>query len=190
RRQRECDRDARGEGARGPAAVSARLAGEPTSHGRAILLAAVAAGVVAVLGVEVLSLVHGVHRLPVNGLVVLAIAVGVVVYRGHAPRTPHVWPRFAALDAALVSIGLVTLAVALVAAPNTWDSMTYHLPRVAHWAANGSVEHYPTSIDRQLWQPPFAEYLVLLSWVAIGGDRLANLPAWLAAAGAVLAVVE
>src|SRR6185503_13117846 len=105
--------------------------------------------------------------------------------------TSHVWLRFGALDAALVSIGFVTLAVALVAAPNTWDSMTYHLPRVAHWAANGSVEHYPTSIDRQLWQPPVAEYFVLLAYVGLGGsDRLANLPAWLAAAGSVLAATE
>src|SRR6185436_9073646 len=191
RRQRECDRDARGEGARGPAAVSARPAGELTSHGRAILLAAVAAGVVAVLGVEVLSVVHGVRRLPVNVLVAVAIAMGMLVYRGNAPRTSYGWPRFDALDAAIVSIGLVTLVVALVAAPNTWDSMTYHLPRVAHWAANGSVAHYPTSIDRQLWQPPVAEYFVLLAYVGLGGsDRLANLPAWLAAVGSVLAASE
>src|SRR6185503_576531 len=104
--------------------------------------------------------------------------------------TSHVWLRFGALDAAIVAIGLGTLAVALVAAPNTWDSMTYHLPRVAHWAANGSVAHYPTSIDRQLWQPPFGEYLVLLAYVALGGDRLANLPGWVAAVGAAIAASE
>jgi 4-amino-4-deoxy-L-arabinose transferase-like glycosyltransferase len=162
------------------------------SYGRAGLLGALAAGVVAVLGVEVLSLAHAVRQGPAVLLVVAALAVAGVVAWREAPRGPRVAPRprVHPLDAAIVAIGLVTLAVALVAAPNTWDSMTYHLPRVAHWAANGSVAHYATWIDRQLWQPPFAEYLVLLGYVAVGGDRLANLPAWLAAAGTVVAASE
>ena len=172
---------------RGQAAAGLR------SHGRALLLAAVASGVVAVLGVEVLSLASAVRRLPVGVLAVATIATALVVHRREAPRGRHVASHGSsfALDAAVAAIGLVTLAVALVAAPNTWDSMTYHLPRVAHWAANGTVAHYPTSIDRQLWQPPFAEYLVLLGYVGFGGsDRLANLPAWLAAAGTVVAASE
>lgn len=160
------------------------------TRGRAVLLAAVAANVVAVLGVEVLSLAHAVHRLPVCLLVALTLATAVVVARREGPAGPRAGFQPSPSDLVVAVIALVTLAVALVAAPNTWDSMTYHLPRVVQWAGHGSVEHYPTSIDRQLWQPPFAEYLVLLLWVALGGDRLANLPAWLAAGGAVLAVVE
>src|SRR5262245_34735719 len=42
---------------------------------------------------------------------------------------------------------LVTLAVALAAAPNNFDSMTYHLGRVAHWMQNHDVRPYPTNID-------------------------------------------
>ena len=169
-----------------------QTAGALRSHGRAWLLGAVAAGVVAVLGVEVLSLAHAVRQGPAVLLIVASIAAGAFVTWREAPHgpPPAAPPRAWALDAAIVGIGFVTLAVALVAAPNTWDSMTYHLPRVAHWAANGSIAHYPTAIDRQLWQPPFAEYLVLLAYVALGDDRLANLPAWLAAAGTVVAASE
>ena len=164
--------------------------GEIRTRGRAMLLAAVAANVVAVLGVEVLSLAHAIRPLPVWALVAASLATGITVARREAPRgararwTPH------PLDVPIALIAVVTLAVAVVAPPNTWDSMTYHMPRVVQWAAHGSVEHYPTSVDRQLWQPPFAEYLVLLLQVVLGGDRLANLPAWLAAAGSIVAVVE
>ncbi|NEQ81489.1 MAG: 4-amino-4-deoxy-L-arabinose transferase, partial [Moorea sp. SIO2I5] len=35
---------------------------------------------------------------------------------------------------------------AMVAPPNTWDSMTYHMSRVLHWMQHHSVAHYPTHI--------------------------------------------
>jgi hypothetical protein len=78
----------------------------------------------------------------------------------------------------LIASGLVVLLiglVALLAAPNTYDSMTYHLSRVAHWARQGSVDHYPTHIVRQLTAPPLAEFAILQLQVLSGGDRLANL---------------
>jgi hypothetical protein len=92
---------------------------------------------------------------------------------------------------ALLVIGATTLLVALVAAPNSWDSMTYHMARVAQWYDHGNVEHYYTAIDRQLWQPPFGGYLVLLGYGGLGGrDHLANLPQWIAGVGAVLLAME
>jgi ABC-type uncharacterized transport system permease subunit len=30
--------------------------------------------------------------------------------------------------------------------PNNWDSMTYHMARIAHWVMNESIEPYPTHI--------------------------------------------
>ena len=55
-------------------------------------------------------------------------------------------------------------------APNNWDSLTYHLARVIHWHQNGSVSYYPTLIDRQLYQPPFAEYVALHAMTISRGD--------------------
>jgi hypothetical protein len=60
--------------------------------------------------------------------------------------------------------GAGTLIVALWAPPNNWDSMTYQMARVAEWYDHRSVAFYPTAIDRQLWQPPLAEYLILVTY--------------------------
>lgn len=86
----------------------------------------------------------------------------------------------------VVGIGLIlsgTLLTALVAAPNNWDSMTYHMARVAHWSQNQSVAHYPTSIPRQLYLGPGAEFVILHFQILTGGDRLANVIQWLSAPG-------
>jgi hypothetical protein len=78
--------------------------------------------------------------------------------------------------------------VALAAPPNTYDAMTYHMSRVAHWAQNQSVAHYPTSIIRQLVQPPWAEFAILHAYVLAGGDRLANMVQWFSMLGSAAGV--
>jgi 4-amino-4-deoxy-L-arabinose transferase-like glycosyltransferase len=75
--------------------------------------------------------------------------------------------------ASLVCAALVVL-VALLAAPTTWDSMTYHLARVAAWLQLGGVSHYATSSLPQLFQPPGAELAIAQLQAIVGGDRLAS----------------
>lgn len=70
---------------------------------------------------------------------------------------------------------LITLLTALIAPPNTWDSMTYHMPRVMHWIQNGSLAFYPTVIERQLYISPFSEYVICFLQLLTGTDRFANL---------------
>ena len=82
------------------------------------------------------------------------------------------------MAAALVLIGGGTLLTAVLAAPNNYDSMTYHLPRVMHWVQNGSVAHYPTRIDRQITQNPGAEFLLTQVYLLTGSDRWLNLVQW------------
>ena len=66
--------------------------------------------------------------------------------------------------------------------------MTYHMSRVAHWWANGTVAFYPTNIQRQLYSSPLAEYAILQFFVLGGGsDRLANLVQWFCFGGSALA---
>ena len=60
--------------------------GEIRTRGRAMLLATVAANVVAVLGVEVLSLVHAIRPLAVWVLIAAALATGITVAWREAPR--------------------------------------------------------------------------------------------------------
>lgn len=78
--------------------------------------------------------------------------------------------------------------IAVVAPPNNWDSMTYHMSRVVHWMQNRSVEHYPTSYVPQLYHPPWAEFAIMHFQILSGGDRFANLVQWLSMVGSAIAV--
>jgi hypothetical protein len=83
---------------------------------------------------------------------------------------------------------LATGFIAVVAPPNTWDSLVYHMPRVAHWIQNGTVAHYPTHIPKQLHLAPWAEFAILQPQILSGGDRFANLVQWLAMLGCLVGV--
>ncbi|MFI5171630.1 MAG: ArnT family glycosyltransferase [Chitinophagales bacterium] len=88
----------------------------------------------------------------------------------------------------IVFILCITGITAIVAFPNNWDSMIYHLSRVMHWIQNGNVEFYPTEIDRQLTQPPLAEYIILHFQLLSNIDRFASLVQWLFFAGNIAVV--
>ena len=78
--------------------------------------------------------------------------------------------------------------IALIAPPNTWDSMTYHMSRVAHWIQNKTLAHYPTHILRQLSFTPGAEFVIMNFQILSGGDRFANLVQWFSMLGSVIGV--
>lgn len=72
--------------------------------------------------------------------------------------------------------------------PNTWDSMTYHLPRIEHWIQNGNLDFYPTSIERQLISAPFAEIAILYGRILTGSDYLMNIVQWFSFLGSLIVV--
>jgi len=82
----------------------------------------------------------------------------------------------------------LTGMTALLAVPTNYDSLTYHLARVAHWAENQGVSFYPTQIVRQLHQPPWGEFAMLHLYLLGGGDRLVNLVQWFSMVGSVVGV--
>ena len=95
------------------------------------------------------------------------------------------------LLAVLICIFMIMLVlglVAFVAAPNTWDSMTYHLSRVVHWEQNQSLAFYPISISRQLHLGPLAEMIILNFQILAGNDRLASFVQFFAMIGCVVGV--
>jgi len=99
---------------------------------------------------------------------------------------PLHWMEWVALAAIAALLGLTALT-ALVSAPNTWDAMMYHLPRVIEWINNRGVQFFPT-IDRfQLDQAPFAEYVMLHLYLLFGSDRLVGLVQWFGYAGCIVA---
>ncbi|VAX35701.1 FIG00556318: hypothetical protein [hydrothermal vent metagenome] len=94
----------------------------------------------------------------------------------------------------IVSLACITIIIiavgitALIAPPNTWDSMTYHMSRVAHWIQNRSVSHYPTHIQRQLYQNPWAEFAIMHVQILSGSDRYANLVQFFSMFGSIVGV--
>jgi len=88
----------------------------------------------------------------------------------------------------VLSILAITGFIAFVSPPNNWDSMTYHLPRIMHWAAQGSLEHFPTDIPRQNLFPPGAEYMLLHIFLLTSNDQWFNLLQWSALVGSCLGV--
>lgn len=58
--------------------------------------------------------------------------------------------------------------------PNNWDSLTYHMSRIMYWLTNENLNYFPTHILRHLYQPPFAEYLIMNVNVLQGNDFFSN----------------
>jgi hypothetical protein len=109
-------------------------------------------------------------------------------------KRPILWPErsFGPVELTLVAAIVAILAaigiIAWLAPPNTWDSMTYHMSRVMHWAQNRSVAHYPTHILRQLHQAPWSEYVILHLRLLSGTDHYSNFVQWYSMVGSAIGV--
>jgi 4-amino-4-deoxy-L-arabinose transferase-like glycosyltransferase len=101
-------------------------------------------------------------------------------------------PRPGPIDSLLIAIIAIILAIlafiALKSPPNSTDAMAYHLPRVLYWAQQHSVSFFSTPYLNQIMLQPFAEYLMLQTYILSGGDHFINLVAWLACLTSIVAV--
>jgi dolichyl-phosphate-mannose-protein mannosyltransferase len=79
---------------------------------------------------------------------------------------------------------VLTGAVALLSAPNSYDGLSYHLPRVERWIQQGSLAPFATHDPRQLFMPSWPEYAILQLRLLSGDDHFANLVQWIGMAGA------
>src|SRR5581483_10556060 len=163
----------------------------------AVLKAAVVFGVVVALNTELLSLASLISPvgLGIAWIVECIVAAALVVRsrdRVRAAVRGLAMPRPGpAAVVAMVAVGFIVAAIAVtavVAAPNTYDSMAFHMSRVAHWVADHSIAPYPTNIVRQLYEPPWSEFAILQLQVLSGGDQLASTVQWLAMCGCLVGV--
>jgi hypothetical protein len=83
---------------------------------------------------------------------------------------------------------VMTALVAFLAPPNTFDSLNYHMARVAHWAQNQSLRHYHTGMDIQNSYAPGAEMSILNLFVLSGNDLFVNFIEWSVSLGSVIGV--
>jgi len=91
----------------------------------------------------------------------------------------------------LAGAGIIVLLIgitAVVAPPNMWDAMEYHLPRVVMWMSNRSVRFYPTPDYAQLVLGPWSAYAMLHSYLLWGSDRLVNLVEFFSLCGSLVGV--
>jgi hypothetical protein len=143
-------------------------------------------GATLVVLLEILSLFKSIASMPLSILWLLATCVTLFIglKRGSLQRSivrvkrelPLLKPGF--LPIAGGSMLLLLLYIALKAPPNNVDSLLYHMPRVLHWAQDGSLAHYPTGYEHQLWNPIWAESAILNLRLLWGNDQLANLIQW------------
>lgn len=91
----------------------------------------------------------------------------------------RLWSSFSPAEKLMASLMLLLFVLLFIAAlftvPYNYDSMTYHLGRVAHWIDNQSVNHFITNIDRQNYSPVLAEYNLLHMYLLTGSDSFLNM---------------
>jgi hypothetical protein len=161
-----------------------------------VLFASIPCAIFVVFLTEALTPFHLVTRPSlIVGWLLFAVASFAWMWnvRQQPAATSNFFRRFAELRRMeKFSFGLILLIAALIAltavasAPNNWDAMEYHLPRVMEWVNNRGVQFYPTLDWFQLDQPPFAEYSILHLHLLVGSDRLDALVQWLAYLGCIL----
>ena len=173
--------------------------GESPPDGRQALLQACAVWGGAIgLVTEVLSLFGGLSRVPVAAFWALA-SLAITLEGGTRrsivlalTRIRQGWHPSKALDRLFVLVLLSLMGILLVVAyaspPNNTDSLLYHMARVAHWAQNASLKHYPTAFEPQLWSSIWAEEAVLHLRLLWGNDRLSNLVQWFSMVGSIIGV--
>jgi hypothetical protein len=81
---------------------------------------------------------------------------------------------------------LILLLIAFSSAPNNWDSLTYHLPRIMHWLQNGSVAHYPTAITRQISLNPWSEFAMMVLYALSDSDAYVAGVQWFSMLGSLI----
>lgn len=147
---------------------------------RATAITTIAWYSVMLLFTEVLSVIHKMTKgiVFIVWLIVFLISL-YICYKKRAFTIKSSLIPTTKLGKCLAVFGLLWILLlgfaAIGTVPYNYDSMTYHLSRVANWVQNASVNHYATNIERQLFSPVLAEYAVLHTYLLSGGDQFVNL---------------
>ena len=167
------------------------------SWSRVFLRSVILLGVYLVFVTELLSLFWGLTQL---GLFLtwiiptLALGTWVILHLRQAKglRWPSLhFPTDLESRLMLGSILIIVCTTGLIAwlsPPNTWDSLSYHMSRVAHWAQENSVRPFATGILRQQYMSPGAEFIILHTYILSAGDRWANFIQWFAMVASLIGV--
>lgn len=136
--------------------------------------------IVVFISTEVLSYINLINRpsiILINLLFLLIISLSyrtsaiTLIRKIYKERSPYVY--------FIIGILGLTFIQGLFSAPNTTDSMVYHLPRVMYWVQDHTL--FQDSIRNEHdFMAPFAEYLILHLYLLSNGDRMLFFSQWLA----------
>lgn len=175
--------------------VRSRLAGLRL----AFLAAAAAWAAFAVVISEALGAFHALQRTALASVWLAAcVALAFILFRSRTKPAPirslarAEWRAMDPWTRALAGVSVLLAAVlgvtALSTAPNTYDVMAYHMPRVMVWLQDRSLAFFPTHMANMNFMPPGNE-LIQLNFAILGqDDQLANCVQWFAWIGALAAV--
>jgi hypothetical protein len=99
---------------------------------------------------------------------VAALSKRIIRRVGEVYSRLSLWQRF--LSASVLAILSLLTLQSLLFPSNNVDTMVYHLPRIVSWISQGSLEHFPTHVYRQLYQPPFSEIMIMNVNLLHSGD--------------------
>jgi len=163
-----------------------------------LLIASLLWGTLLVVITEGLSLTSAIGRTEIASLwaIALLILTALAVRRGvfhTALAKIQIHRNWFSTFEWLIIIGILFIVLSLaivawIAPPNTTDSLLYHMPRVAHWIQQSSLNHYPTAYAHQLWASPFAEMTILNFQILWGTDQPSNMVQWFSLVGSLLGV--
>jgi hypothetical protein len=107
--------------------------------------------------------------------------------RRAARRAADLSPLAIGVLAITAFVFAINFWVGLKIAPNNWDSMTYHLSRIAYWMQQQRIGDFDGQTLRQAGSLPNGEILQAWFMLPLQSDRFAFAPQWLALVGIGLA---
>ncbi|MEU7865392.1 hypothetical protein [Dactylosporangium sp. NPDC049140] len=162
----------------------------------AVIRAAIAVAAGAVLCAELFSLLHWISPVPfLLAWLAATLGTGWLAWRSveHRPGRPRLRNPGPVVLSIQVVVGLLVaseLVLAVASSPNNFDSNSYHLAKIEHWVADGSLGNFATTQAQQIILVPGAELLLLHLRLLTGGDAPFNLLQWAAGLLGALAVAR
>ena len=158
----------------------------------AFLIASIIWGVLIVISTEFLSIFQAVQffNLIVFWLIVTILFILFTPSYEKNNQIISLWKVLTLLEKVIVSLSMIILflnaVVAFLGCPNSWDALTYHMPRVMFWQQNHTVAHYPTAEFRQLFFQPWGAYAELHFQILSHNDYFAGMISWFSYVGCAL----
>jgi hypothetical protein len=133
----------------------------------------------AAIGLAVAKLLHG--FLPTGAIPNIHRIAGVALEQW---RVVSFWQKLvlSLLVAAAVIVSGLNFALAVAVAPSCWDTLTYHLPRVAYFLQFGSLDYFPANYIYQNAHVKNGSLLLIFAFLGSGRSenvmQLVQFVAW------------